>query len=522
MLQTGANYVSFSYIWAVKRLLPRLVTVLFLFLCTSVNGAEFRRLTINDGLSDNSIYVVFKDSRGYLWIGTHVGLNRYDGFRFKYFFEGPDAIPDNSINDIFEDSAGRLWIHTPLGYSYMDLSDERVVQDPSPWLASHGITGGIELLKVDAHGDLWAIQGSTLYKVDLRSDKTGSWAIEGKPADIRATDLVFSEEELTLCCFDGRIIRIDPATMTVSSVESDITPEMDPLDHNYRLFRDSAGLEIIYTGEVSWTHNTVTGEWKSHSLLIKDVAADASGRVWIATDHDGLLVYTPGEDAAGIFNRDRSAETPFLGECIQCLYCDNNGVMWLGTYKSGLSFIYDGKNTFALTSLEDVTTVLEDNDGIIWCGTDGKGIVRYDPETGKRTDFRMDQDRLLSDIVVSSTLAPDGSLWFGAFRGGLTHYSNGRWTSFRTATSNLASNDIWDIKCTDGRTIYIGTLRAGHGPRHGRIGNLSSRKQPAQGRPRQFALLFRKRTPLHRARQRCRCVRSGNQDHPGDRRRTAG
>ena len=461
MLQTGVNYVSFSYIWAVKRLLPRLVTLLYLLLCTSVNGAEFRRLTINDGLSDNSIYVVFKDSRGFLWIGTHVGLNRYDGFRFKHFFEGPDAIPDNSINDLFEDSAGHLWIHTPLGYSYMDLSDERVVQDPSPWLASHGITGNIELMKVDAHGDIWAIHGSTLYKVDLRSDKTGSWAIEGKPADIRATDLVFSEDELTLCCFDGRIIRIDPATMTVSSVESDITPKTDQLDHNYRLFKDSAGLEIIYTGEISWTHNTVTGEWKSHSLLIKDVAADASGRVWIATDHDGLLVYTPGEDAAGIFNRVRSADTPFLGECIQCLYCDNNGVMWLGTYKSGLSFIYDGKNTFAHTPLEDVTTVLEDNTGIIWCGTDGEGIVRYDPETGKRTNIRTDQNKLLSDIVVSSTLAPDGSLWFGAFRGGLAHFSNGRWTSYHTATSNLASNDVWDIKCTKDGTIYIGTLGAG-------------------------------------------------------------
>lgn len=461
MLQTGVNYVSFSYIWAVKRLLPSLAAVLFLLLCTSLKGAEFRRLTINDGLSDNSIYVVYKDSRGFLWIGTHVGLNRYDGFRFKHFFEGPEAIPDNSINDIFEDSAGHLWIHTPLGYSYMDLSDERVVQDPSPWLASHGITERIEIMKVDAHGDIWAIHGSTLYKVDLRSGKTGSWTFEGKPADIRATDLVFSEDEITLCCVDGRILRIDPVTMKAASVETHITLNPDPQDSDYRLFKDSAGLEIIYTGGASWTHDTVTGEWTSHSLLIRDVAADTSGRVWIATDHDGLLVYTPGEDVVDLFNGDRSSDTPFLGECIQCLYSDNNGVMWLGTYKSGLSFIYDGKNTFAHTPLEDVTTVLEDNSGIIWCGTDGKGIIRYDPQTGKRTQIRMDGSKLLSDIVLSSALAPDGSLWFGGFRSGLAHYSGGKWTSYNTATGNLASNDIWDIKCSTDGKIYLGTLGAG-------------------------------------------------------------
>ena len=444
-----------------KRLLSILVPVLLLFLCTCAGGAEFRRLTINDGLSDNSIYVVFKDSRGFLWIGTHVGLNRYDGFRFKHFFEGPDAIPDNSINAIFEDSAGHLWIHTPLGYSYMDLSDERVVQDSSPWLASHGITGTVEILQVDAHGDLWAVCGSTLFEVDLRSDKTGSWALEGKPADIKATDLVFSEDEITLCCSDGRILRIDPVTMKTAAVETEISLNPDSQDPDYRLFKDSAGLEIVYTGEVSWTHDTVTGEWKSYNLLVRDVAADASGRVWIATDHDGLLVYTPGEDTAGLFGGERSPDTPFLGECIQCLYCDNNGVMWLGTYKSGLSFIYDGKNTFAQTPLGDVTTILEDNAGILWCGTDGQGIFRYDPETGKRTQVRREGNKLLSDIVLSSALAPDGSLWFGGFRSGLTHYRDGRWTSYTTAAGNLAHDDIWDIKCPGDGKVYLGTLGAG-------------------------------------------------------------
>ena len=444
-----------------KRLFSSLVSGLLLFLCTSVGGAEFRRLTINDGLSDNSIYVVFKDSRGFLWIGTHVGLNRYDGFRFKHFFEGSEAIPDNSINAIFEDSAGRLWIHTPLGYSYMDLSDERVVQDPSPWLASHGIMGTIEILEVDAHGDIWAVCDARLYKVNPRSDETRLWEIEGKTAGIRASDLVFSEDEITLCCSDGRILRIDPITMKTASVETYISLNPDSQDPGYRLFKDSAGLEIVYTGEVSWTHNTVTGEWKSYSLLVRDVAADASGRVWIATDHDGLLVYTPGEDTADLFSLERSPDTPFLGECIQCLYSDKNGVMWLGTYKSGLSYIYDGKNIFAQTPLEDVTTILEDDSGFLWCGTDGHGIIRYDSDTGKHTHIRMDGSKLLSDIVLSSTLAPDGSLWFGGFRSGLTHYKDGNWTSYNTDTGNLACDDIWDIKCPGDGKIYIGTLGAG-------------------------------------------------------------
>ncbi len=343
----------------------------------------------------------------------------------------------------------------------MNLSDERVVQDSSPWLASHGITEKVEIMNVDAQGDIWAVHGITLYKVDLRSGKTSSQIIEGKPANIKATDLSISKDEITLCCSNGRIIRIDPSTMKTTSVESDITPASDPLDRSYRLFKDSAGMEIIYTGGVSWTHNTISDEWKSHSLLIKDVEADALGRVWIATDHDGLLVYTPGEDPADILDRDYSSDPPFLDECIQCLYGDNCGVMWVGTYKSGLSFIYDGKNTFTQTPLEDITTILEDNSGIIWCGTDCNGIIRYDPETGEHTNIRTAQNKLLSDLMVSSTLSPDGSLWFGSFRGGLTNFCNGKWTSYQTATSKLASNDIWDVKCSKDGKLYIGTLGAG-------------------------------------------------------------
>ena len=461
MLQSCVIYVSFSYLWAVKRLLLTLVSCLLLVFCPWVHGAEFRRLTINDGLSDNSIYVVYKDSQGFLWMGTHVGLNRYDGFRFKHFFEGPASIPDNSINDIFEDAEGHLWMHTPKGYSFMDLSSEEVVRDPSSWLAAHGISGKVEMMEADADGNLWAVGDATLYEVDFRSGKTGQWTLEGKPDGTKATDLVFSKEEITLCCTDGRILRIDPVSRKVVSVELYLTLAPEPQDPNYRLFRDAAGLEIIYTGEASWTHNTVTGEWRSHSVLIRDVAADASGRVWLATDHGGLLVYTPGENAMEVLDRRPSPDTPFLGECVQCLYIDNNGVLWVGTYKSGLSFMYDGKNAFTLTPMDDVTTLQEDASGMLWCGTDGEGIIRYNPGTGREIHIRKEASGLLSDIMVSSTVAPDGSLWFGAFRGGLTHYKNGRWTSYSTAGGVLASNDVWDIKCSADGIIYIGTLGSG-------------------------------------------------------------
>jgi hypothetical protein len=47
---------------------------------------RFEHLTIEDGLSQNAGLAIFQDSRGYLWIGSQDGLNRYDGYAFKIYF----------------------------------------------------------------------------------------------------------------------------------------------------------------------------------------------------------------------------------------------------------------------------------------------------------------------------------------------------------------------------------------------------------------------------------------------------
>ena len=121
---------------------------------------RFEHLTIENGLSQNAGLAFFQDSRGYLWIGTQDGLNRYDGYEFKIFKndpDNPDSISYNSILSMAEDKNGSLWIGTwGGGLNRYDPSTEkfaRYLNKPKdPTSLSDGTVTSI---KVDSSGTIW-------------------------------------------------------------------------------------------------------------------------------------------------------------------------------------------------------------------------------------------------------------------------------------------------------------------------------------------------------------------------------
>jgi ligand-binding sensor domain-containing protein len=71
--------------------LPRFTYLLFILLCAAFQTAfsqqhlNFKHLTINEGLSQNTVFSMMQDKTGFMWIGTEDGLNKFDGYEFTIY-----------------------------------------------------------------------------------------------------------------------------------------------------------------------------------------------------------------------------------------------------------------------------------------------------------------------------------------------------------------------------------------------------------------------------------------------------
>ena len=94
-----------------KRLFTTAIYILCVILTTSGNTNEktltmmFKQLSISEGLSNNSVRSIFRDSRGFLWIGTESGLNKYDGYSFHQYYQSNSGLSDDAIFEVFEASS---------------------------------------------------------------------------------------------------------------------------------------------------------------------------------------------------------------------------------------------------------------------------------------------------------------------------------------------------------------------------------------------------------------------------------
>ncbi|MBQ8152555.1 MAG: hypothetical protein IJ069_02590 [Prevotella sp.] len=463
----------------------------------AIGDIKFSRLDTRDGLSNSQLLCVFRDSRGMMWFGTPYGLNRYDGYRFKTFYsyaKDTTTMRNNYVDEIYEAFDGKLWLRQSMNYTIFDPVTEKFDRHPETWLRKHGIKGGIERLFIDSKKDFW-----------VKTYDEGFWHFSPRTGKVKQYRFGYGRQEFNndfgvsgfteygksvlLSSFNGEIFCFNRDKDWISWKSDYLRRHGFVNNQDCKLRVDNYGNLYAVTlqstfiktnGKSRWYHSLpeLLHTWgiddTSEIQSVWDLQLDKQKRLWIATDHHGLIIVDRKTKEVRQFLNDKRDESSISDNTIRFVYRDQLGRMWLGTYMNGVNCYAESSSNFRNLELGNINTICVDKDGYYWLGTNDKGIIRFDPRTEEQVIYDKQNSGIGSNTMVGSLAARDGSVWFGTYEGGLIHIKNGQVTNFRATgkPTDLSNNNVWTICEDQWGYIWIGTLGSGVqriDPRTGRM-----------------------------------------------------
>lgn len=412
---------------------------------TAANAAaprnlRFERLSIEHGLTQESVLTILQDRQGFMWFGTQAGLNRYDGYRVTTYRNDPRdpaSLPDGYVNASLEDAEGRLWFGTKGGLARLDPASGKFVRytllEPG---AGASANRSVNAIAADRHGMLWLGTSNGLKRFDPRS---GNFTTIRQPdtrlgttTDHIVNALAFDAQgALWVGTLEG-VARLAPgAGQLVYSAPLNNDPRRARVAALAIGPRDTlwvgaeAGLEEWRLGAGEPQRRAIGIEEGMGQAGVLSLYVDAGGALWAGTDFDGLKWREP---ASGRFvsYRTRALDQHSLSDNqVAAVRIDRTGTLWVGTRFGGVSrtdlasggfshFSYQPDSGYQ-NGYKKVRDVVARADGQLWIGTSGAGLVLLDQASGhtRSVHHRPGDPRSLPSDVVHSLSIVDGRLWVG-------------------------------------------------------------------------------------------------------------
>lgn len=460
-----------------KRL--QLLILLLWTICLSAASHDymFKHLEVKDGLSNNQVNSIYKDSNGFMWFGTASGLNRYDGYDVKvYRSQQNDAqsLPDNYVEGIQEDASGNLWVRTASGYTIYNSVTDSFDRNIEAWMWNIGITGQPSSVFIDKEKSFWiCVAGIGVYRYETGQEN--AVLIEGTAEMVskaEVSSMAECSEGILISFSNGILTCLDKEKRNVRWTTDDIAKDCGGVKNTtFSLFVDRDERIWIYSVEGVWIYRLYRKTWELRSPrndaynTVRAVAQDKYGCIWVGRDQDGIEVIEKDGSKLRLMNDPNNGRT-LSNNTITVLYEDDAGTMWVGTYKKGISFYNESIFKFALVDAGDINCVEDGGKDIVWLGTNDRGLVRWNIVTDERKVFShtADPHSISSDVVVCLLQDSSGKLWVGTFWGGLNCYDGNRFVRYRAGKdggNSSAYDNIWALAEDADKNIWIGTLGGG-------------------------------------------------------------
>lgn len=453
---------------------------------------------MNEGLSQINITSIFQDSRGFVWIGTRDGLNRYDGYSFtiyRYDAKNENTISNNFIQDIKEDKNGNIWIATEGGgMNKYDVRHDVFTRYRHNTDNANSISSNsVNRLLFDAKGNLWiATQKGGLNYYEIKTNTFRHFVHSPNDAnsisDNNVTALLLDGDgSLWIGTLNGGLNLYDNQADTFKKFNrnnhddnslsaNNVTSIFEDLDHNLWVGTGS-GLNLFNKKEKNFRRfkrgvkdrSGVAGD------NILSVGQDDEGNLWVGAENEGISIFDKTTGRFYNYSHDDIDKNSLSANSVYTICKDKQGNMWLGAFSGGINlfkkstvnFTHYTHNSSPLSlSNNFVLDIYEDASNNIWVGTDGGGLNKFNSADGTFRSYKKQNAGISGNYVLALDEDTEGKLWIGTWGDGISVLDTrrNRFSYFKHNPADPASisgNNVYAILHTKDKKTWIGTYNAG-------------------------------------------------------------
>ncbi|NYE63776.1 ligand-binding sensor domain-containing protein/signal transduction histidine kinase [Duganella sp. 1224] len=392
---------------------------------------RFGHLSVEQGVTQETVNSIVQDRQGYIWLGTQSGLNRYDGYRltaFKNDPANPQSLLDSYIQTLYEDAAGHLWVGSRGGLDRYDAVTQAFTHVLSGVPVSSIVSDGKQGLWLGTndglqHLDLASGQLRLLRHADGDQDSINDDRVTALARDANGNLWVGTVRGLDLlAAAETRFRHIGPQdgrpenSLTALSIGPDGVLWAGALRgvQAWRLQGQSAErLALALPEELT-------------RLRMTRLLHDRDGTLWLGTFSDGLRRRDAASGRVYSYPRDPLNRHSISDSQVSALYQDRSGTLWVGTWYGGADHVDLSSGGFeryteyggVLPGIGSgkVRAIAGTPDGKIWLGS-AQGLAWLDPAQGKVTFTSSAVQRpgsLPPDGLSALAVDQRGRLWLGS------------------------------------------------------------------------------------------------------------
>ncbi|WP_170124416.1 two-component regulator propeller domain-containing protein [Breznakibacter xylanolyticus] len=412
------------------------------------NQISFRYYTTAQGLSHNFVDCMHLDSKGFLWVGTWYGLNRFDGYQFEQYHYNPQhrkGLSGTFVYALNEDKWGHIWIGTDKGldlFSYRtdSIHHHRLAETPQ----------SLTTIERENDSTMWVgdILNMAVYRVESNARGELLTTHRVSIAEYRIPSLDYQIEDLAWEA---------PSTLWIGTTNGLIryntrTGEKKQYLHNPQ-DPHSLAFSVVKSLFISPTRGLIVGTDIGMSTMrretddfenlvmpqnipgelphntINDLIHDNNGNLVIGT-LGGIAIYDPHKDRYESITAVEFSRYGLNSNYVNCLLSDPEGNIWIGTEGGGLNCYNIHSNNFRLYMHEPgnansltarfVNSTLDDGRHL-WVGTAGGGLNRIDKQTGEYRQYRsaVNDVTTLPNNFISALARTENQLWVATWGEGL-------------------------------------------------------------------------------------------------------